>query len=139
MININEWASIFLNKIRTFYKREDFILIYDEVLNRIVVAVCFPPTCVNFLYLSSDFERILNRCQGPSITHYWTRCELKIHRNVLWIASKIYLGRHLCNVGCISQTHYAELNHVFVKEAKCIFCGKTSLTAEPFSQKVGHV
>ena len=62
MMNINEWASVFLNKIKTFYKREDFILTYDEVLNRIVVALCFPPTYVNFLYLLNDFERILSRC-----------------------------------------------------------------------------
>ena len=37
--------------------QEDFILIYDEVLNRIGVAVCFPPTCVNciFLMISKEF------------------------------------------------------------------------------------
>ena len=44
MININKWSSVFLNKLEKFYKQEDFILIYDEVLNRIRVAVCFPPT-----------------------------------------------------------------------------------------------
>ena len=61
-MNINKWASVFLNKIETFCKREDFILIYDDVLNRIVVAVCFPPTYVNFLYFFNDFERILSHC-----------------------------------------------------------------------------
>ena len=120
MMNINEWASVFLNKIKTFYKREDFILTYDKVLNRIVVALCFPPTYVNFLYLLNDFERILSRCQGLSLTDYWTRSQLKIHCNVLWFASKICLRRHLCNIGCISQTYYVELNRVFVNEAKCI-------------------
>ena len=120
-MNINEWSYVFLNKLEKFYKREDFILNYDEVLDRIGAAVCFPPTCVNFLYLSNDFKRILNGCWGLSNSDYRTRCELEIHRNVLWFANNIYLGSHLCNVGCISQTHYAELNHSFVKEAKCIF------------------
>lgn len=69
----------------------------------------------------NDFERILNRCWGLSNTDYWTRCELEIHRNILLFASNIYLGRHFCKIGCISQTHYAELNRVFVKEAKYIF------------------
>ena len=82
-MNINEWSSVFLNKLEKFYKREDFILNYDEVLDRIGVAVCFPPTCVNFLYLSNDFERILNGCWGLSNSDYRTRCELEIHRNVL--------------------------------------------------------
>ena len=120
-MNVNEWSPVFFNKLETFDKCEDFILICDEVLNRIGVAVCFPSTCVNFLCLSNDFERILNRCWGLSDTDYWTHCKLKIHHNVLWFASKIYIGRHLCDAGCISQTHYGERNRAFVKEAKCIF------------------
>ena len=66
MMNINEWTSAFLNKLETFYKREDFILIYD-VLNRIGVAVCFLLTCISFLYLSNDSERILNHCWGLTL------------------------------------------------------------------------
>ena len=48
-------SSAFLNKLEKFNMQEDFILIYDEVLNRIGVAVCFLPTFVNFLYFSNDF------------------------------------------------------------------------------------
>ena len=53
-MNVNEWSPVFFNKLETFDKCEDFILICDEVLNRIGVAVCFPSTCVNFLCLSND-------------------------------------------------------------------------------------
>ena len=63
---------------------------------------------------------------GP-VANYWTR------RNVLWFASKIYLAGHLCNVGCIYQTRYAELNCAFVKETKCSFLREKLLTAKLFN------
>ena len=80
-----------------------------------------PPTCVGFLYLSSDFERILNLCWALSITDYWSLCGLEINCNVLWFASKIIFGRYFCDVSCISKTMHVELNCAFVIEAKCIY------------------
>ena len=68
MMNINEWTFVFLNKLETFYKEGDYILIGSEVLKRIGVAVCFPLTCFDFLYLSNNFKRVLNHCWGLSDT-----------------------------------------------------------------------
>ena len=134
MMNINEWSSVFLNKLEKFISEIlfQFTMRFQTESEQLFVYR-------RFVLISWIFQMISNRCWALSNTDYWTRCELEIHCNVLWFASKIYLGRHLFKVGCISQTHYTELNRAFVKEAKCIFYGEKLLTGEPFNYNVADV
>ena len=123
-LSINKWAASFLDELRKFYCSEDFLFVSNNASGEFGVASTNAKLLYHGddkMYFTNDFERPLTKFWNSSNVHNWTRIKLYYSGRILWSATEVIYGLHMCSTTCIIKARRESATKDVVKNSHCIY------------------
>ena len=115
------WAAKFMSVLREVYKRENLLLVFNSVNSRIGIASNDQKPLSkgnNKNFFRGDLVKIINENWATSPYKDWTRTDMFISDNILYLAIYDVNAIHFCDHDCVIFA-FGHSEKYFVQESVC--------------------
>ena len=120
-MEFNVWAAKFMSVLREVYRRENLLLVFNSVNPRIGLASNDPKLLCkgnNKNFFKDDLEKIINENWATSPYKDWTRTDMFISDNILYLAIYDVNAIHFCDLDCVILA-FGHSEKYLVQESVC--------------------